>query len=115
MHRVADPGLVYLPVIPANAGIRVAGGRPAAGYFLLRGQERSNQREGRPWFTATVVVSLCYSTGQAAVELARKMREHIERARAQTVLAEFPGLSVLLGGAQGVPMAHADAMRVMVN
>ena len=49
---------------------RAAGGRPAAGYFLLRGQERSNQREGRPWFTATFVVSLCCSTSSAPVELA---------------------------------------------
>ena len=49
---------------------RVAGGRPAAGYFLLLGQERSNQREGRPWFTAPAR-SLRYSTSSGAVELAR--------------------------------------------
>ena len=35
------------------------------------------------------------------MELALDMKEHIERARAQTVLAEFPGPSVLLGVLQG--------------
>jgi len=49
---------------------RAAGGRPATGYFLLLGQERSNQREGRPWFTAPAR-SLRYSTSSGAVELAR--------------------------------------------
>ena len=31
------------------------------------------------------------------------MNEHISGPRAQTVLAEFPGPSVLLGVSQGVP------------
>ena len=35
------------------------------------------------------------------MELALEMKEHIKRARAQTVLAEFPGPPVLLGGSQG--------------
>ena len=37
-------------------------------------------------------VSLCYSTSRAAVELALDMKEHVKRASAQTVLAEFPTL-----------------------
>ena len=52
------------------------------------------------------MVSLCCSTRPAAAELALEMKEHIERARAQTVLAEFPGPPVLLGGSQGVHAAH---------
>ena len=46
-----------------------------------------------PRFTA-LRVTLCCSPRPAAVELALIMRRHIKRASAQTVLAEFPTLSV---------------------
>ena len=50
-----------------------------------------------PLISRHFVVPLCYSTSRAAVELALDMNEHAERARAQTVLAEFPDSPVLLG------------------
>ena len=68
--RVADPGLVSLPVIPAYAGIQ--GRRWQTGSWLLSfaRPKESSQRKGRRWFTATDVVSLCCSTSSAPVELA---------------------------------------------
>lgn len=57
------------------------------------------------------VVALCYSTSRAAVELALDMSEHAERARAQTVLAEFPDSPVLLGVSKGVPRAKGVAVQ----
>ena len=49
--RMADPGLVIFsidPVIPAYAGIRVAGGRPAAGLLFLRGQSKVTKEKAAP-------------------------------------------------------------------
>ena len=44
------------------------------------------------------------------MELALVVKKHIKRARAQTVLAEFPGPPVLLGGSQGVQRNAASQM-----
>ena len=59
--------------------INIAGGSPAASYFLLLRQKESNQRKGDPGLPP-LRGSLRCSTGQAAAELAL---------RAQTVLAEI--------------------------
>jgi hypothetical protein len=60
--------------------INIAGGSPAASYFLLLRQKESNQRKGDPGLPPLRGALRC-STGQAAAELAL---------RAQTVLAEIP-------------------------
>ena len=60
-------------------------------------------------------MALCYSTSRAAVELARKMKKHMGRPRAQTVLAEFPGPPVLLGSSQGVPKSSSVVMRAAIR
>ena len=80
-------------------------GQPGAGNFLLLVQKKVTKEKDPPGEPPLVVVALCYSTSRAAVELARKMKKHMGRPRAQTVLAEFPGPPVLLGGSQGVPSA----------
>ena len=81
-----DTSLPYL-VIPAQAGIEVAGGRPAAGYFLSRGQNRSSQIKGRP-VRRHFLVSLCFSTRPAPAELTHR---------------SFPGMRDLR--VQALPMA----------
>jgi hypothetical protein len=87
---VADWGLdIFNLSFPRRRECRIAGGSPAAGYFLLRGQKTSSQRKGRPW-RAALTRSLCYSTSRAAVELALDMNEHVERARAQTSPRRIP-------------------------
>ena len=77
-------------------------GQPGSWSLSLARPSESNQREGRPGEPSPDGDSLRYSTSRAAVELALEMNKHAERARAQTVLAEFPGPPVLLGGSQGV-------------
>ena len=76
-----------------------------AGYFSCAAK-KSNQKKAAPSEPSPIGASLCYSTSRAAVELALDMNEHAERARAQTVLAEFPGPLALLGGSQGVLAAR---------
>ena len=79
-------------------------GQPGS-WSRQRGQKKVTQEKAAP-VSRRFVVSLRYSTSRAAVELALEMKEHGERARAQTVLAEFPGPPVLLGGSQGVLKAR---------
>jgi|GEM_PF-3897342 len=64
----------------AQRKIKTAGGSPAASYFFLLRQRKSNQKEGDPGLPPLRGALRC-STGQAAAELAL---------RAQTVLAEIP-------------------------
>jgi len=62
----------------------------------------------RPWFTATHVVPLCYSTGRAAVELALGVRENTMNVRElRQSSPKTPVPPVLLGGSQGVPKARS--------
>ena len=69
-------------------------------------QKKGTKEKDPPSEPPLVVVALCYSTSRAAVELALNVRKHLGGPSAQTVLAEFPGPPVLLGGSQGVPSAN---------
>ena len=72
MKRISFAGVVAISclLIAAHAGIQ--GRRWQTGSWLLSfaRPKESSQRKGRPWFTATGVVSLCCSTSSAPVELA---------------------------------------------
>jgi hypothetical protein len=92
-QRLVEDGLHhYLNLRVADSGLVT---------FSCAAKRRVTKEKAAP-VSRHFVVALCYSTSRAAVELALVMSEHAQRARVQTVLAEFPGPPVLLGGSQGV-------------
>ena len=93
MFRVADLGPLF------------AGGSPAASYFSCAAK-KSNQKKAAPVSRACAFPVLLDEPGGCGTR-SRYEKTRIERARAQTVLAEFPDPPALLGGSQGVAKAHS--------
>jgi hypothetical protein len=70
-------------------------------YFFLLAQEKANQKEGHPLYRPQKYAggSLRCSPCRAAAELAL---------RAQTVLADYPGMAALLGGTARGPKKQVN-------
>ena len=81
-----------------------SGLRPDAGYFLLLGQEKVTKENATPVSRTHSRVPCAACLTSAAVELARSAQG---RPRAQTVLAETPRPSELLGATQGTQLRSA--------
>jgi len=77
---------------------KFAGGRPAAGYFLLRDQEKVTKEKAAPLRRSfgRLRTSFGLLASWAAVQLARSA----SRPRAQTVLAGIPQLACQTSAAQ---------------
>ena len=109
IHRVADPGLLTFSFtfsFRRTPESRVAGGRPAAGYFRLRGQKKVAKEKAAP---GSPPLAWCPCAARQARRLWNSLSnliEHIERADSSDSPRRIPLPCLrLLGVSQGVPRA----------
>jgi len=86
---VADRGLLFFP--GGRPGLLFfPGGRPGAGYFLLRRQEKSNQREGGPSESSPAGIPCAARREKRLKKLARRMRRHVNHASSDSFSPRAP-------------------------